>query len=138
MKSENAMAQPTQSVSDLASLFRLDGKIALVVGGYGGIGQVTCQMLMQFGAAVAIAGRSVDKAKELAGRLTAMGGRVIAAKADVSDRTSVDDLIKSVIAQLGGLDIVVNLSSIHLEAGAEDFPEADWRQVLDVNLSGAF
>jgi len=123
---------------DLASLFRLDGRVALLVGGYGGIGQITCELLSQYGAAVAVAGRSLDKAKELAARLGGPGRRALAARVDVADRASVDALIAAVVDQLGGLDILVNLSSIHIEAQAENFPEAEWRQVLDVNLNGAF
>ena len=61
---------------ELGSLFRLDGKRALIVGGYGGIGQVTSELLVECGAGIAIAGRSEEKASELAQRLADGGARL--------------------------------------------------------------
>jgi len=61
------MATATESSVDLGSLFRLDQKTALIVGGYGGIGEVTTRAFSEYGADVAIAGRSLDKARSLAG-----------------------------------------------------------------------
>ena len=131
-------ATTRSSSPEFASLFRLDGKSALVVGGYGGIGQVTTSLLSEYGAAVAIAGRSREKVQALAAQLTDARRRAVAARVDLADRQSVEQLVDSVVQQLGGLDILVNLASIDLEAKAEQFPEADWRQVIDINLSGAF
>ncbi|MBA3365053.1 MAG: SDR family NAD(P)-dependent oxidoreductase, partial [Actinobacteria bacterium] len=75
---------------DLASLFRLDGKTALVVGGYGGIGEVTTELLAQAGAGVAIAGRSFEKAGALAARLRDAGHRTAAGRVDLADRESIE------------------------------------------------
>jgi NAD(P)-dependent dehydrogenase (short-subunit alcohol dehydrogenase family) len=123
---------------ELSSLFRLDGKRALIVGGYGGIGEVTSELFVTCGAEIAIAGRSHDKASELAERLTEAGGRAVGLRVDLSDRTSVEALVADVVEQLGGVEIVVNLAGVDLEAKAEEFDEEAWRQVLDINLSGAF
>jgi gluconate 5-dehydrogenase len=128
-----APAQPP-----LDSLFRLDGKRALVVGGYGGIGELLSQAFVEFGAAVAVAGRSQEKADELAGRLEAAGGRAFGVRLDASDRESVDHGVTDAIERLGGLDVLVNCASLLAEAKAEEFPEATWRQIIDVNLTGAF
>ncbi|HXG13236.1 MAG TPA: SDR family oxidoreductase [Gemmataceae bacterium] len=132
------MEKTQETAPDLDALFRLDGKKALIVGGYGGIGQVTSQLFTHYGAAIAIAGRSLDKAKELADKLSAGGAKAVAARVDVADRTSCQDLVAGVVKELGGLDILVNLASIDIEAKAEEFPEADWRRVIDINLTGAF
>jgi NAD(P)-dependent dehydrogenase (short-subunit alcohol dehydrogenase family) len=115
---------------ELGSLFRLDGKRALIVGGYGGIGQVTSELFVELGAEVAIAGRSEEKAEDLA--------RKLGARVDLADRASSEALVARVIEELGGLEILVNLAGVDLEAKAEDFDEHAWRQVLDINLSGAF
>jgi NAD(P)-dependent dehydrogenase (short-subunit alcohol dehydrogenase family) len=123
---------------DLASLFRLDGKAAVIVGGYGGIGQVTCELFTHYGAKVAVAGRSLDKAQAMAARLTAAGGRAIGARVDLSSRASVEEFAAGVVEELGTIDILVNAASELAEAKAEDFPEADWRKMLDINLTGAF
>jgi len=123
---------------DLDTLFRLDGKRALLVGGYGGIGEVTTRALALHGADVAVAGRSLEKAEALATDLDGDNGRAIGARVDLADRTSVESLVEQVVDGLGGLDILVNLAGIDLESKAEEFDEDDWRNVLDINLSGAF
>ncbi|MET0510955.1 MAG: SDR family NAD(P)-dependent oxidoreductase [Thermoleophilaceae bacterium] len=127
-----------QRAHDLASLFRLDGRRVILVGGYGGIGEVTARLFADFGAELAIAGRSEESASALAQELSAAGGRAIGLRVDIADRESARALVASCVEQLGGLDVLVNLAGIDLEAPAERFDEHDWRSVLDVNLSGAF
>ena len=131
-------ARSPQRSPGLASLFRIDGKRALIVGGYGGIGEIVTRLLVEHGAAVAVAGRSREKADALAAVLEAEGAEAIAAQVDIADRDSATEAVSHVAQRLGGLDILVNLAGIDLEAAAERFPENDWRRVLDVNLSGAF
>lgn len=131
----------TSELSHLASLSRLDGKRALIVGGYGGIGRVTSELFAELGASLAIAGRSLEKAQELAGALGGAqpeGRRAIGARVDVADPASADDLVSTVVAELGGLDIMVNMAGIDPEAKAEEFADDEWRRAIDVNLSGAF
>ena len=123
---------------DLASLFRLDGRRVILVGGYGGIGEVTARLFADYGAELAIAGRSEERASALARELSAAGGRAIGLRVDIADRESARALVASCVEQLGGLDVLVNLAGIDLEAPAERFDEHDWRSVLEVNLSGAF
>jgi NAD(P)-dependent dehydrogenase (short-subunit alcohol dehydrogenase family) len=109
-----------------------------VVGGYGGIGETTTRALVQHGAKVAIAGRSLDKARALAEQIAAEGGTALGAQVDLASRESAQGLVETVVGELGGVDILVNLAGIDLEAKAEDFEEDDWRRVIDINLSGAF
>jgi gluconate 5-dehydrogenase len=122
----------------LTSLFRIDGKRALIVGGYGGIGEIVTRLLVEHGAAVAVAGRSREKANALAAALGAEGAKAIGTQVDIADRESALAVVADAAERLGGLDILVNLAGIDLEAAAERFPENDWRRVIDVNLSGAF
>lgn len=112
---------------------RLDGQRILLVGGYGGIGEVATRLLVAHGASVAIAGRSQEKAEALAGEVGGIGKRV-----DLADVSSIDALVGAVSEELGGVDALVNLAGIDVEAPAERFPEEDWQAMLDVNLSGAF
>lgn len=129
--------RPTPEL-ELESLFRLDGKRALLVGGYGGIGEVTTRLLAVHGAEVAVAGRSLEKAEALASELESDGTRAVGARVDLGDRESVEELVRRSVDALGGLDVLVNLAAVDLEAKAEDFGEDEWRAVLDINLSGAF
>jgi gluconate 5-dehydrogenase len=124
--------------ADLAELVRLDGSRILVVGGYGGIGEVATRLLVAHGAAVAITGRSQEKAEALARELSDDGARAIGRRVDLADAGSVTEAVADVAAQLGGIDALVNLAGIDLEAPAEDFSDEDWQQVLDINLTGAF
>lgn len=119
---------------DFASLFRLDGQRCVVVGGYGGIGEVTTRLFADCGARLMIAGRNEDKAVALAAELpSAIGARV-----DIGDRASARELIARAVSELGGVDVLLNLAAVDLEAPAEKFAEEDWQTLLDVNLSGAF
>jgi NAD(P)-dependent dehydrogenase (short-subunit alcohol dehydrogenase family) len=127
-----------QRAADFASLFRLDGRRVILVGGYGGIGEVTTRLFSEYGAEVAIAGRSEEKAKALAEELAGTGPRAIGLRVDLADRESARQLVTRCVDELGGLDVLVNLAGIDLEAPAERLEEDAWRQVLDVNLSGAF
>jgi NAD(P)-dependent dehydrogenase (short-subunit alcohol dehydrogenase family) len=124
--------------AELSSLFRLDGKRALVTGGYGGIGSVTSELLAEFGAAVAIAGRSIDKARELADRLSEGGARASGHRVDLADPASARELVAEVAGELGGIDVLVNLAGIEVAGPATDFPEDQWEMVMDINLGGAF
>ncbi len=127
-----------QRATDFASLFRLDGKRVILIGGYGGIGEVTSKLFADNGAEVAIAGRSEERARKLAEELTGAGVRATGLRIDVGDRDSARAGVQRCVAELGGLDVLVNLAGIDLEAPAERFEPDDWRSVVDVNLSGAF
>lgn len=124
-----------QRVTDFASLFRLDGKRAIIVGGYGGIGEVTTRLFSECGAEVVIAGRSEEKACALA---DSVPGRAIGARVDISNRRSAQDLVQRCVTELGGLDVLVNLAGIDIEAPAEELAEDDWEALVAINLSGAF
>jgi NAD(P)-dependent dehydrogenase (short-subunit alcohol dehydrogenase family) len=113
------------SDEDRDALFRLDGKRALVVGGYGGIGRLVSELFSEHGAAVAVAGRSREKAEQAAAEI---GGDAIGLSTDVD----------AVRERLGGIDILVNLAAVELTGPAEEVTEEQWEATLDINLGGAF
>jgi NAD(P)-dependent dehydrogenase (short-subunit alcohol dehydrogenase family) len=123
---------------DFESLFRLDGKRALVVGGYGGIGRITSELISEAGAVVAVAGRSFEKAEAMADELVAGGGEALGATVDLAERSSAHQVVETVVERLGGLDVLVNCAGIDIQAPATDVDEDDWRMVMRVNLGGAF
>ncbi len=127
-----------RDLSRPADVFRLDGKRALVVGGYGGLGSVVCEMLAGQGAAVAVAGRSPDRAAELAERLAKGGAETWAYELDVTSRDSVREALAALEADWAGVDVLVNCASKLVTTPAEEMPEEDWRAVVDANLTGAF
>jgi 2-deoxy-D-gluconate 3-dehydrogenase len=119
-------------------LFDLAGRVAVVTGGNGGIGLGMARGLGAAGAAIAIVGRNQAKSEAAVAELTASGARAIAVTADVTDQASVDAMIAGVLAAFGRLDILVNNAGINIRKPPHELALADWRQVLDTNLTSAF
>src|SRR5687768_9902806 len=95
-----------QRAADLASLFRLDGKRTILVGGYGGIGEATSRLFADYGAELVIAGRSEEKARAFADELTRDGHRALGMRVDLADRESARALVAGTVEELGGVDVL--------------------------------
>jgi 2-deoxy-D-gluconate 3-dehydrogenase len=119
-------------------MFKLDGKIALITGGNGGIGLGMARGLVQAGAAVVIAGRNQAKSQQAVAGLRGQGRRADAMEVDVTDEASVSDLIARVIGLHGRLDILINNAGINIRKPVQDLSLADWHAVMDTNLTSAF
>lgn len=118
--------------------FRLDGKVALVTGATRGLGQSIAVALAQAGADLALLGRT--EATATAEAVQALGRRAICVVQDLASATPTDlhHVVASVVDRLGHLDILVNNAGIIRRSPAIDFTEADWDDVLQVNLKAAF
>jgi NAD(P)-dependent dehydrogenase (short-subunit alcohol dehydrogenase family) len=121
----------------LEKLLRLDGKVALVTGGYGGIGEAVCRSLAEAGAKIAVTGHNGEKAAACARALTAQGWEAIAAEFDVLSPAATQKMTDDVAAHYGRLDILVNCVGLNREEKAEEVTEERFDYVLDVNLKGA-
>ncbi len=119
-------------------MFQLDGKVALVTGGNGGIGLGMARGLARAGAHVVIAGRDAGKSAAAVQVLKAEGLKADAVEADVTEETSVTSLFKQVIERHGGLNILVNNAGINIRVAPHELTLADWQSVLDTNLTSAF
>jgi NAD(P)-dependent dehydrogenase (short-subunit alcohol dehydrogenase family) len=119
-------------------MLRLDGKVALLVGGYGGIGSVTTELFATHGAKVAVGGRSQEKADGLAASLRAAGAEAVGVQVDAADPASARAAVAQVVEHFGAVDILVNLASVDADAPAESFDAEDFKRVIDINLGGAF
>lgn len=122
----------------IADSFKLDGQVALVAGGYGGIGEALCLGLAQQGASVAIAGRSAEKSAALAEQLASDGFSALGLRFDIKEADEVSRLVDQTVSEFGRLDILVNCVGTHIEKPAEALSAEDWDQVHDTNLRGAF
>ncbi len=117
----------------------LDGRVALVTGGSRGIGKAICLALSARGAAIAVNYASNESAaREVCEQIAAAGGKAIAVGFDVSDPEAVDAGVKQVVAELGGLHILVNNAGISIDALLMRAKDEDWQRTVDVNLKGAF
>ncbi len=119
--------------------FRLDGRVVLVTGGSGGLGQVFCRALAGAGADVAILGRNMQAARTAADAVASeMSRRTLAVEADVTDPEQVRAAVERVQQELGRLDILVNSAGVNIRRPSVEFSLEDWRRVVDINLTGTF
>ncbi|HEU0222430.1 MAG TPA: 2-dehydro-3-deoxy-D-gluconate 5-dehydrogenase KduD [Paracoccaceae bacterium] len=117
-------------------MFELGGRRALVTGANAGIGRALATALAGAGAHVVCAGRS-GMEETIAG-IEAAGGSASAFAMDLSDPAEAARRLARADAEAGGLDILVNNAGIIRRADAVDFTEADWDEVVDVNLKAVF
>ncbi|GAF43689.1 SDR family NAD(P)-dependent oxidoreductase [Rhodococcus wratislaviensis] len=117
----------------------VDGRVALVTGGAGGIGRATAIRLAQEGAAVAVADRDLQGARATVGLLEELGGPALAVAVDVTDPKSVEAMVDAVTKEFGALHGAYN------NAGVEDalqpahlITEKQWDHVVNVDLKGTW
>ena len=116
----------------------LSSKTALVTGASSGLGRHFARVLAGQGARVALAARRVAALDELANEIRAAGGEAYTVALDVRDEGSVAGAIAAIEGDFGGIDILVNNSGVSGIKPTLQLTGADWDEVLDVNLKGAF
>jgi 2-deoxy-D-gluconate 3-dehydrogenase len=120
----------------MGDLFDLTGKTALVTGANTGLGQGMAVALSAAGANIVAIGRS--EASETQAVIEDAGGKFHFLQADLGVRQSMDALVEKAAAAFGGVDVLVNNAGIIKRNDAVDFTEADWDDVMDVNIRGVF
>jgi 2-dehydro-3-deoxy-D-gluconate 5-dehydrogenase len=118
--------------------FDLNGRVAIVTGGNGGIGLAMAEGLAEAGASILIVGRSIEKNEQAVERIVAAGGEAGSIVADLLDETSGARVVGEAISWFGRLDILVNNAGINIRKRPEEYTAAEWHAVLDSNLTSAF
>lgn len=118
--------------------FSLSNRVALITGASQGIGFGVAKALAHAGAAVAVAARSAGDLNKLTEEIRAEGGTATAFPLDVRDIAQIRETIDEVRATFGRLDILVNNAGLGANHPALDVTEADWDELMDVNLKGLF
>lgn len=123
----------------IATLFRLDGRRALVTGASSGLGQRFARTLAAAGAQVIVAARRTDKLAALVAQVEALGGRCHAVGLDVTDAAKVAACFAQIEQLAGGpADIVVNNAGVTVTKPLLQHSEADWDAVVGTNLKGGW
>ena len=116
----------------------LQGKVAIVTGGNGGIGLGMARGLARAGARVVVAARDEAKSSAAVAELRSLGSDSLALRVDVANESSVAALVAETVQRCGRLDILVNNAGINIRKPAHELALDEWRQVMDVNLTSAF
>ena len=117
---------------------RLQNKVAVITGGAQGIGKATTQTYLKEGASVAIWDIDENNGTKLRDELKNNGFDVEFFKVNVADYNDVQNNVKAVLAKFGTIDILVNNAGITRDATLKKMTPEQWKQVIDVNLTGVF
>lgn len=115
----------------------LTGRVAVVIGGTSGIGRTLALGLAEAGADVVATGRRENLVKEVAAEIESLGRKSLAVAVDVLDRASVDALRDAVVKHFGRVDILLNAAGKIGRKPTVTFPEAEWDETFNVNVTGA-
>jgi NAD(P)-dependent dehydrogenase (short-subunit alcohol dehydrogenase family) len=118
--------------------FRLDGKVAIITGASSGLGVAFALHLAEAGADIALGARRLDKLQETAKLVTATDRRCISVPTDVASPEDCQQLVDQTIAAFGRVDILINNAGIGTAYPATREKPEDFREVIDINLNGAY
>jgi sorbitol-6-phosphate 2-dehydrogenase len=118
---------------------RLEGKVAIITGAGQGIGEAIARRLAQEGAAVVIADVNLEVAQTAAGQIAKKYQQnPLPLCVDVTNGQQVAEMVRKTMKEFGKIDILVNNAGVLIAHEITEFPEEQWRKVIDVNLTGYF
>ncbi len=117
---------------------KLDGRVAIITGGAGGIGQATAERFVAEGATVVIADLHPDSGEETVAKLKATGGEALFVQTNVSRLADAEQLATTVMARYGKIDVLINNAGITRDKSLQKMTEEVFDAVISVNLKGVF
>jgi 3-oxoacyl-[acyl-carrier protein] reductase len=123
----------------MASYNELTGKVAIVTGAGRNIGRAIALALAEAGASIVVNARSNRaEADAVAREIEALGVKALVHIGDVADATAVQAMMDTAVKQFGRIDILVNNAALRREKSFTEMSYAEWREIMDVTLDGAF
>lgn len=116
----------------------LKGRTAVITGASKGLGKAMALALADKGARVALVSRNLDQLNAVAKEIRSTGAQAEPFKADVTDEAQVAATLKAIVAKFGKPQILINNAGINIRKNVTDFTLAEWRQVIDTNLTSVF
>lgn len=117
---------------------RLDGKVAIVTGGGGGLGTLASCAFAEAGADVVVTARHLDKCEATAAKVRGLGRKALVVSTDVTSSDQVRALVEATMKAFGRIDILFNNAGVTSPRSMEDSSEEEWLRVVDVNIKGTF
>jgi 2-deoxy-D-gluconate 3-dehydrogenase len=123
----------------MKEMFGLSGKVAIVTGGNGGIGKAIASAMASAGADIVIAARNESKTAAAVREIQqASGTRVVGTKADLRREADIQAIAAKALEAFRRVDILVNNAGTNIRKLPQEYTPAEWDEVLDINLRGAF
>jgi NAD(P)-dependent dehydrogenase (short-subunit alcohol dehydrogenase family) len=118
--------------------FSLDGRVAIVTGGGGGLGVGICRTLAAAGAAVVVAGRTPATLEPVVAAINEEGGKAVTVEVDIANKASVEAMVAKTVQAFGGVDVLVNNAAVYHLRPWTEITEEEWDEVHGTNLKGYF
>ena len=117
----------------------LEGKVALITGASQGLGRALALAYAKEGARLVINSRSEEGIRPVAREVEGLGAEVLAVAADVSKGEDARRLVEEAVGRFGGIDVLINNAGVlGPRVAIEEYPEDEWRRVIDANLTGPY
>lgn len=135
---QSVTVDQTVNLDYVKKMFDLSGKVAIVTGGSGAIGEAIAQGLAAYGANVVVTGRTVKTLEAAVQKIEELGRKALAVPCDVAKEEDVIRAVDETMKTFGRIDILVTVAGLAIRHPAEDFPVEDFAKVMDVNVRGTF
>ena len=116
----------------------MQGKVAIVTGGAGGIGSAVSRAFADAGVGVAVADMDATRAGETANAISSRGGRAIGIEVEVTEEDSVEATVRQTVDQFGRVDFLVHCAGNNIRGPILELAAEDWSRALNTHLTGAF